>query len=172
VKPLQAVAMGLLIVALTAPVHGFDLLPDPLGWLLALVGLRALPLPQRRTLVGLGWLAFAVSCALWVPTVPHHLDDVDPSLTWAANLPQLVTTVLLAHALAQRAFLADDRTARRWLQTARTLLVLVTVAPAVVFGGGLDSLVGATYAAASAALLLLICLLFAYASRPWAQPAH
>lgn len=163
--------MGLLIVALTAPVHGLDLLPDPVGWLLALVGLRALPLPQRGTLVGLGWLSFAVSCALWVPTVPRHLDAVDPSLTWAANLPQLVTTIVLAHALAQRAFLAEDRAARRWLQTARTLLVLVTVLPVVVFGGGLDALVGATYAAASVALLLLIWLLFAYASRPWALPA-
>jgi hypothetical protein len=162
--------MGLVIVALTAPVHGFDLLPDPLGWLLALTGLRALALPQRRTLVGLGVLALVTSCALWVPSVPAHLDDVDPSLTWAANLPQLVTTVVLAHALAQQALLAEDPGARRWLLTARAVLVAVTLLPAVVFGGGLDHLVGATYAAASLALLLLIVLLFAYASRPWAAP--
>lgn len=168
-KPLQAVGMGLLIVALTDPVHGFDLLPDPLGWLLALVGLRALPVPQRGTLVTLGVLALLTSCVLWVPSVPHRLDDVDPSLTWAANLPQLVTTIVLAHALAQAAFLAGDTRARRWLLTARTVLILVTVLPAVVFGGSLHGLVGATYAAASLALLLLIGLLFAYASRPWAQ---
>jgi len=31
VKPLQAVAMGLVIVLLAAPAHGFDLLPDPIG---------------------------------------------------------------------------------------------------------------------------------------------
>jgi hypothetical protein len=40
----------------------------------------------------------------------------------------------------------------------------------VVFGGGLDGLVGATYVAASLALLLLVWLLFAYASRIWATP--
>jgi hypothetical protein len=168
VKPLQAVGMGLVIVLLTAPVHGYDLLPDPLGWLLALTGLRALPVPQRRTLLGLAWLAFAVSCVLWIPAVPHHLDDVDPSLTWSANLPQLVTTIALAHALAQQALLATDTSARRWLLTTRTLLILVTVLPVVVFGGGLDGLVGATYVAASLALLLLVWLLFAYAGRPWA----
>jgi hypothetical protein len=163
--------MGLVIVALTAPVHGFDLLPDPLGWLLALTGLRVLPVPQRRTLLGLGALALVTSCALWIPSVPAHLDDVDPSLTWAANLPQLVTTIALAHALGQQALLAHDTGARRWLLTARAVLIVVTVLPAVVFGGGLDGLVGATYAAASLALLLLIVLLFVYASRPWAEAA-
>jgi hypothetical protein len=163
--------MGLVIVALTAPVHGFDLLPDPLGWLLALTGLRVLPVPQRRTLLWLGGLALVTSCALWIPSVPAHLDDVDPSLTWAANLPQLVTTIVLAHALGQQALLAHDAGARRWLLTARAVLIAVTVLPAVVFGGGLDALVGATYAAASLALLLLIVLLFVYASRPWALAA-
>ena len=167
-KPLQAVGMGLVIVLLTAPVHGYDLLPDPLGWLLALGGLRALALPQRTTLLGLAWLSFAVSCVLWIPSVPTHLDDIDPSLTWSVNLPQLATTILLTHALAQQALLAEDSPARRWLLTARTLLVVVTVLPVVVFGGGLDGLVGATYVAASLALLLLVWLLFAYASRPWA----
>jgi hypothetical protein len=172
VKPLQAVGMGLVIVLLTAPVHGFDLLPDPLGWLLALTGLRALGCPQRRTLLGLAWLAFAVSCALWVPSVPAHLDDVDPSLTWSANLPQLLTTIMLAHALAQQALVAEDTSARRWLLTARSLLVVVTVLPVVVFGGGLDRLVGATYVAASLALLLLVWLLFSYAGRAWAGGAE
>jgi hypothetical protein len=168
VKPLQAVGMGLVIVLLTAPVHGYDLLPDPLGWLLALTGLRTLTCPQRGTLLGLAWLAFAVSCALWVPSVPTHLDDVDPSLTWSADLPQLVTTIVLAHALAQQALVAEDTSARRWLLTARSLLIVVTVLPVVVFGGGLDSVVGATYVAASLALLLLVWLLFTYAGRGWA----
>lgn len=167
-KPLQGIGMGLVIIALTAPVHGYDLLPDPVGWLLVLAGLRALPLPQRRTLLGFAGVALVVSCVLWVPSVPARLDDADPALTWAANLPQLVTTILIAHALAQQALLAGDRRARRWLRTSRDVLVLVTVLPVVVFGGGLDSLVGATYAAATLALLLLIWLLFAYSSRPWA----
>jgi hypothetical protein len=171
VKPLQWIGMGLVIVALTAPAHGFDLLPDPIGWVLVVVGLRALPVPQRGTLLGVGVLALVVSCALWIPSVPTHIDDVDPSLTWAANLPQLVTTILIAHALSQQALLGGDGRARRWLRTARDVLVVVTVLPALVFGGGLDSLVGTTYAVATLALVLLIWLLFSYASRPWAA-AH
>jgi hypothetical protein len=168
VKPLQPVGLGLLIVALTAPVHGFDLLADPVGWLLILNGLRLLPVPQRGSLLGLAGLALVVSCVLWVPSVPTRLDDIDQSLTWAANLPQLATTIVLAHALAQAAFLAGDRKARGWLLTARALLVVVTLLPVVVFGGGLDSLVGLTFFVATLALLVLIWLLFAYAGRPWA----
>jgi hypothetical protein len=168
VKPLQWIGMGLVVVALTAPSHGYDLLPDPVGWLLVVVGLRALPVPQRGTLLGCAGVALVVSCVLWVPSVPTRLDDIDRSLTWAANLPQLVTTILIAHALAQQALLARDTRARRWLRTARDVLVVVTVLPVVVFGGGLDALVGTTYAVATLALVLLIWLLFAYASRPWA----
>jgi hypothetical protein len=168
VKPLQPIGLGLLIVALTAPVHGFDLLADPVGWLLILNGLRLLPLPQRGTLLGLAALALVVSCVLWVPSVPTRLDDVDQSLTWAANLPQLATTIVLAHGLAHAAFLAGDRKARGWLLTARALLVVVTLLPVVVFGGGLDSLIGLTFLVATLALLVLIWLLFAYAGRPWA----
>ena len=36
-KPLQPVAMGLVIVLLGATVNGCDLLADPVGWLLVLV---------------------------------------------------------------------------------------------------------------------------------------
>jgi hypothetical protein len=172
VKPLQWIGMGLVIVALTAPVHRYDLLADPAGWVLVVVGLRALPVSQRSTLLGLAGLAFVVSCVLWVPTAATGLDDADPSLTWAADLPQLATTILLAHALAQQALVAGDRHARRWLRTSRDALVLVTLLPVIVFGGGLDPLVGTTYAVATLALLLLIWLLFRYASRRWAGAAE
>jgi hypothetical protein len=43
VKPLQAAAMGLVIVLLGPTVHAYDLLPDPVGWILVLIGLTALP---------------------------------------------------------------------------------------------------------------------------------
>ena len=43
-KPLQSIAMGLVIIALKAWVNGeYDVLPDPIGWLLVLQGLAALP---------------------------------------------------------------------------------------------------------------------------------
>ena len=169
-RPLQSIAMGLLVVALTASFHGYDALPDPVGWVLVLLGLRGLGLPQRGALLTLTAIALAVSCVLWVPHVADRIDAVDPSLTWAANLPQLGTTAYLAHSLAGSAWLSGDRSARRWLLTDRTLLVLAVLAPVVVFGGGVEALAGPAYALAALALLLLVWLLFAYSGRPWALP--
>ena len=45
-RPLQSIAMGLVIVALHAEFGGFDALPDPLGWVLVLLGR---PRPARAT---------------------------------------------------------------------------------------------------------------------------
>jgi hypothetical protein len=172
VKPLQAVAMGLVVVLLTAAVHGYDLLADPLGWLLVLAGLGALPVPQRRALRALAGLGLVVSVVVWFPAARDALNVTDDALAWAAGLPEVVCVVLLAHALAQRALAAGDGPARRWLLTTRTLLVVVALLPPVVLGGGLDSLVGAAAAVGSLSLLLLVVLLFRYAGRGWALPAE
>jgi hypothetical protein len=170
VKPLQAVAMGLVIVLLTVPVHGYDVLADPFGWVLVLLGLGSLPIPQRDTLRWLGALSLAVAVVVWVPAARDVLNVTDLALAWAAGLPELATVIVLAHALAQAAWAVGDAVARRWLLTARTLLVVVALLPAVVLGDGFDSWDSALGAAGSLALLLLIVLLFRYASRPWALP--
>jgi hypothetical protein len=171
VKPLQAVAMGLVIVLLGASVHGYDLLADPVGWLLVLVGLASVPVPQREVLQVLATLSLVVSVVVWFPAARHALDVTDIALAWAAGLPELATAILLAHALAQAARTAGDQAARTWLQTARTLLIAAAVLPAVVLGGGFDSLHGALGTFGSAVLLLLIVLLFRYAGRSWVRPA-
>jgi hypothetical protein len=171
VKPLQAVAMGLVIVLLTASVSGYDLLADPLGWLLVLVGLSTLPVPQRGVLQGLAMLSLVVSAVVWFPGARDALNVRDLALAWAAGLPELITLVVLTHALAQTAVLTADRSATAWLRTARTLLLVVTVLPAIVLGGGIDSLDTALGLIGSAVLLLVIVLFFRYADRPWAQPA-
>ena len=163
--------MGLLIVLLGAHVHGYDLLADPFGWLLVLVGLATLPVPSRATLQRMATLSLLISAVVWFPAARDALNVTDLALAWAAGLPELVTLILLAHALAQVARLAGDQRARTWLQTARTLLIVVTVLPAVVLGGGFDSLDTALGVAGSLVLLLLVVLLFRYAGRPWAQPA-
>ena len=167
-RPLQAIAMGLVVVALSAPLHGYDALPDPVGWALVLLGIRSLAIPLRSALLTLGGLALVVSAVLWLPHMADRLDAVDPSLTWAANLPALATTALLAHALATEARLAGDQGARRWLLTDRTLLVLSALLPILVFGGGVGSLETPTYLLAGFALLMLIVLLFTYSGRGWA----
>ncbi|MGZ6892332.1 MAG: hypothetical protein ACXVGM_20065 [Oryzihumus sp.] len=171
-KPLQSLAMGLLVIAMSARFHGYDALPDPVGWLLVLLGVRGLPteLDHRATLRSLALLAGAVSVVLWFPAVTTDLYDADASLGWAANLPQLAFTALLAHALASRAAAAGDGRSARWLGITRTAIVVVGLLPVLVFGAGVSSLEVTSYLAAGITALLLIWLLFAYASRPWAAP--
>jgi hypothetical protein len=162
--------MGLVIVLLTAPVHGFDVLPDPFGWVLVLVGLAQLPLPQRGGLRALATLSLLVSVTVWFPGARDSLNVTDLALAWAAGLPELATVIALAHALAQQARLAGDQRARTWLQTAVTLFVVVVLLPPVVLGGGLHGLDDALGVVGSLTLLLFVVLLFRYAGRPWAQP--
>jgi peptidoglycan/LPS O-acetylase OafA/YrhL len=169
-KPLQSVAMGLVIVALSARVHGYDLLADPAGWLLVLLGLRGLPVPgpEGRRLLALAALAGVVSVAVWPPAATDAIYDADASLAWAVNLPQLLFSALLCHVLARRAGEADDPRASRWLTLTRTAVVVVALLPVLVFGAGMSSLEVPSYLAAALVALLLVVLLFAYASRPWA----
>jgi Na+-driven multidrug efflux pump len=171
-KPLQSVAMGLVIIVVTARFQEYDALADPLGWVLVWLGVRALPtdLTHRSTLLGLSVLAGAVAAVVWFPRVADGLYAADPSLAWAANLPQLLFSALLCHVLAARAAGAGDGKAARWLSLVRTVLVVVGLLPVLVFGAGLDSLEQLSYVAAAIAALVLIWLLFAHAARPWARP--
>lgn len=169
-KPLQSVAMGLVVIVLSAPFHGYDALPDPLGWVLVLVGVNALPaaLTHRGNLLALAALAGLVSAVLWIPSVHTGLEDADPSLAWAASLPQIAFTVLLCHALAALATESGDARATRWLAFTRTAAIAVGLLPVLVFGAGVDSLELTSYLAAGAVAVLLIWLLFTYSGRPWA----
>jgi hypothetical protein len=164
--------MGLVVVLLTAPVHGYDVLADPFGWVLVLVGLAALPLPARPTLQRLATLTLVVSVPVWLPAIRDSLNITDASLAWAASIPELLTVIALTHCLAQAARGAEDPQARRWLQTSRTLMIVVALLPPIDLGGRLDSLVDAATLVGSLSLVLVIVLLFRYAGRPWARTQH
>ena len=168
-KPLQSIAMGLVIVALSARVRGYDLLADPLGWLLVLAGVARLPdaVARRSSLRGLGVLAAVVSVPLWFPGVVDALADTDDSLVWAANLPQVAFVALLCHTLAATAAAATDTGAARWLAIARTLAIVAGVLPVVVDTVATGWL-GPMLLLALVALVFAIGLLFSYAGRPWA----
>lgn len=169
-KPLQAVAMGLVIVVLTASYHGYDVLADPLGWLLVLVGLDGLPPARRGSLPALASVSLVVSVVVWFPGAREALNVTDPALAWAASLPELLTVIVLAHRLARAAGEGADLRAAGWLRTARALLTVGALLPPVVLGGGMDALRGSAAAFVTLSLGLLVVLLFAYAARPWAAP--
>lgn len=161
--------MGLLIVLVRAGTP--DLLPDPLGWLLILHGVRRLPadLPQRSGVVVSGALAGAVSVPLWVPAVADRVLAAEPSLQWAVNLPQVVFVTLLATALGKRAGDRGDSSGRGWWFLVATFAALAGAAPVLVFGGGLAALETPAVVVAGAVLLTAIVLCFVHASRPWAD---
>lgn len=174
--------MGYVIIALEAlqgvrldgagdvvPGSGYDLLPDPLGWLLVLFGVGLLPREAPRGALPLvGTLALVVSTVLWFPAAAQALAAVDPSLGWAASLPALAFAALLFRQLARSAQGTGDRTAATVLQGLVTLTVVVALLPVLVLGagwGGLEDLAGG-----SGQLLNLaaVVVLFSCAGRSWA----
>ncbi|MDN4161140.1 hypothetical protein [Nocardioides abyssi] len=169
-KPLQSVAMGLLVVGLTASFGEYDALPDPLGWVLVLVGLLRLPTgtARRPVLVALAALAGVVAVPLWVPSVAEALEDVDASVAWALTLPQLVCMGLLCHVLAIRATGAGDLAGARRLRLAVTLVVVVAALPVLVLGAGVESLATPAAVLAVATLVLVVWQLFTLSGRAWA----
>lgn len=171
-KPLYWMAVGLVFVVLEGRTEsGWDIYPNPLGWLLVLVGLhhlgRATPaLPLRMTLWYLGVLALLVSAALLAPHAQAWLDDADPALIWAADLPALGFQAVLCHVLAEQASLAKAR-GGVWWRVAQAGLLVGIVAPVLYFGAGWTWLQGVGNIGYAAALLVvLLCLVFG--ARPWA----
>ena len=150
-KPLQSVAMGLVIVALSARVAGYDVLRGP-GRLAA---------RRRSAWPGCprSWRC-ATPCSAWRRwpawsrcrgLVPRRgtaaLYDADASLAWAANLPQIAFSALLCHALSGRAWRRRPRPAR-WLRDHPHGLVVVGLLPVLVFGAHESSLEVPSYLAA------------------------
>jgi hypothetical protein len=166
--PLRTLALGLVIVGLTATVDGYDLLADPVGWALVLVAVPRLALPRAGAVVLLATAALAVSVPLWLPGVRSALNDADPSLPWAATLPQLGFCVLFCQGLATAALADEDRRAGAWLRTLAVLFVVVALLPVLVWGAGIDGLEAASYVLAALVLVALVCGLFTWSGRPWA----
>lgn len=127
-KPLAALAWGMLIVVFDLRVSELDLLPDPLGWLLAAVAVRKLAGLHR------GYVVAAVACAVAVlPSLPSWAGVQHPLIAVADAVAMSVVvfatcTALMATAPARR----DAANAIRWLDLGAggTLLVLAALADA------------------------------------------
>ena len=165
-KPLQSVAMGLVIVVLVARFDAYDALADPVGWLLVIWGVRRMA--DGSALLALALAALLVAGVVWFPATQDLLDRSDPSLRWAVNLPQVLFCVVLCRRLADLAGGGGDQRARAWWRTAMLLNVMLAVAPVLVFAASADDVLASVHAAAGVVVLLLIVLLFAHARRPWA----
>lgn len=171
--PLQKVAIGLVIVFLSARFAGYDALADPVGWGFVVAGL--LPLRQRIPLGGsaltLAVVAGLVSVPLVLPTVA---DRLRPSGQWGASLPQTVFCIVLCTALgtslARLPDRAGDREARRF-DLLRWVFVVVAVGPVLVYGGGVDALTTPVAVLAVLANVVLVYLLFAVSRRGYGDDA-
>ena len=175
--------MGLVIVLVPAyfprdphPTWAFyDALPDPVGWLLVLVGVRALRGHlDVDLLTWLAWVALAISVPLWFPQVNHLLvpeynSGIDVSFQWFLSLPQTVFSLVLARTIGRTAelqaprdrFVAGRYGVLTWAFAA--LLVL----PAIAYGGGIDALVGPTLIGIGLVNVVFVYYLFRVHRREW-----
>ena len=165
--PLQKVAVGLGLVVLTAPLGGYDLVPDPVGWVFVLLGLRDLREPladQLLPLVFAAGLALAASLVVYPPVL-------DPSLSarYFLGLPQAAFLVLLCTAVARLAEGDDAKTHRRF-RLLRGVFLGLLVAPVVVVGGGVEPLVVPLAVAVVVADVYLVYTLFRVSRRAYALP--
>jgi len=182
-SPLQRIAMGLVIVLVPAnfphdphPAWAFyDALPDPLGWLLVLTGVRALRGHLDVDVVGwLGWVAFAVSVPLWFPQlnhllVPEYNDAIDVSFQWFLFLPQTAFSLVLARSIGRAGEQQEPRdhfVAGRYGVLTWAFAALV-VLPAVAYGGGVEALEQPTLVGIGLVNVVFVYYLFRVHRRTW-----
>ncbi|HEX7716800.1 MAG TPA: hypothetical protein VF416_05890 [Marmoricola sp.] len=182
-SPLQRIAMGLVIVLVPAnfphdphPAWAFyDALPDPIGWLLVLSGVRALSAHLDLDVARwLAWAAFAVSVPLWFPQVNHLLvpeynDSIEVSFQWFLALPQTAFGLALARSIGRRAELQDPRdtfVAGRFGVLTWGFAALL-VLPVVAYGGAVDALVNPTLVAIGVVNVAFVYYLFRVHRREW-----
>ena len=182
-SPLQRIAMGLVIVLVPAnfphaphPVwQVYDALPDPIGWLLVIVGVRALRPHLDVDVAGwLAWVAFAVSVPLWFPQlnhllVPEYNDAIDVSFQWFLFLPQTAFSLMLARSIGRAGEQQEPRdhfVAGRYGVLTWAFGALV-VLPAVAYGGGVQALEQPTLVGIGLVNVVFVYYLFRVHRRTW-----
>lgn len=165
--------MGLVITLVDSYVLGYDAVPDVLGWVLVVLGLRDLRhrLPTS-SLLPLALLSAAVSLVL---VRPSWTDGLPESTGWLLSLPQLVFSFLLCRELApllDPASTTGDgggrvdvlertgRTLARRLRVLGWLFVVAAVGPVLLYGGGVDVLLTPLAVLSVVANVALVYLVF------------
>lgn len=152
--PLQKVAMGLVLTIADADLGGYDAVPDVLGWVLVVLGLRGLRgVMTVATLLPLAVLAGLVSLVLlrfeWVAALPE-------SSGWMLSLAQLAFSVVLC---AEVARVVGPSAARRF-RFLRWVFVAAAAGGVLLYGGGVDALLIPLAVLTVAANVYLVYLLF------------
>ncbi len=170
-RPLTSVGVGLALVVLDVGVNGYDLVADPVGWLLVVVGCQALPatLRGRGPLLGVALVAGLLSLPLWFPGFADRLGDVEESLLWALDLPQVAFLAVLALTLSRAADAGGDLSARGWWRLVLGGTVVMVLLPPLVFGAGAAAVLVLGVLIALGTVVTAICLCLAHRDRPWVQ---
>jgi hypothetical protein len=172
VKPLYLAALGILLIILKPTDLKWDIYPNPIGWLFVLVALyglgQARPVRWRSQLTLAALLALVIDSVLWWPAAAEWLEDAEPALGWAANLPRFGFFALLCAELARAAVAGGDKRAGAWFSWTGVLMMVVIVAPVLVFGAGWSEFGPAAEASAQVSQLVLLVLCAVYGGRTWA----
>lgn len=175
-SPLQKIALGLMVVFGSAlvPAHPspawerYDALPDPLGWVLVVLGAAGLSRADHAfsTARLLAVLAGVVSVPMWFPVVQHRLDD---SGAWFLSLPQIAFCLVLAREIALLAARQDpqDAYANRRFGLLVWGFAVVAVLPVLTLGGGLTALRSTTLAVSTLVDVAFVYFLFRVHRRRW-----
>lgn len=152
--PLQTIAMGLVLTIADADLGGYDALPDVLGWVLVILGLRGLrDVVHVSTLVALAVLAGLVSLLLlrfeWVAALPE-------STGWMLSLAQFAFSAALCSEVSR---LVGASLARR-LRVLRWVFVAAASGGAFLYGGGVEALLVPLAVLTVVANVYLVYLLF------------
>lgn len=175
-SPLQKIAMGMVIVVAFAYLPAdpqpewehYDVLVNPLGWVLVLLGVFALA-RSDESFDAARWLALVaalVSVPMWFPQVEHRLDG---SGQWFVSIPQTVFCLLLAQAIGVLG--TQQSPPDRYVAKRFGLLVwgfaVVAVLPVLALGGGLTALQTPTQLISTLVNVVFIYLLFRVHRREW-----
>lgn len=168
--PLRQIGIGLLVVVFAVRVAGFDVLCDPVGWLLVIGATQRIGGDDRtRSRVTTAAVtAFVIAVPLAVPSLAARVRDADPSVAWALSLPQIAVVLLLALHLGASAQAAGDVDAAAWWRWARTGAIVVALAPVIVYPTGSEELIGLTLLLSLLTMLFTVGLLLRHAPRGWA----
>ena len=166
--PLQNIAMGLVITLVDTDVRGFDAVPDVLGWVLVVLGLRGLrDRMPAATLLWLGVLAGVVSLALVHRSTLAALPE---STGWLLSLAQIAFSFLLCREVADLVaprYGADptaltrvgEQLARRF-RLLSGAFVVAAVGPVLLYGGGIGWLLTPLAVITVVSNVYLVYLLF------------